>query len=255
MNRRIIYLPLSLFMIVLLAFPLLTGCELFEFEDEEEEEAPALPVIDVFESEPTEEGFVLSWSVKGATEAQINGSKVGSTGTMLVQPTEPTKYTLITTNEAGSVSQTVTLVPVPTAPVYLSLPYQEAGPGEEVTISVEVRPEDWGVSAGEINLGFEPAIMHVIDLEPGDLLGSDPLVGVSDIDNEAGTLRYALARRGPTTVATPAGAFVRIRLGVLEGAEGGMYRLTLTKVGLADENFEDIEDLEFEGASIRVIGY
>ncbi|RLC73294.1 MAG: hypothetical protein DRI26_01205 [Chloroflexi bacterium] len=128
----------------------------------------------------------------------------------------------------------------------------EAKPGQEFTVRIQVKPAGWGVSGGEVSLSFDPTALEVIDLRPGDLLGTNPLMGLKKIDREAGVIKYALARVGPTSAPTPPGAFAIIRLKVLEEAEPGTYGLKLTKVGLADENFQDVKDFEIHGAVVRV---
>jgi hypothetical protein len=54
-------------------------------------------------------------------------------------------------------------------------------------------------------LTFDGGAMEIASIEPGDLLGSNPLVGLKEIDNQAGTVKYALARMGATSVPTPPG--------------------------------------------------
>ena len=143
-------------------------------------------------------------------------------------------------------------VVLPSEGLYINPPWQEAEPGQEVTINVEMRPVDRGVSAGEINLGFDASALEVTGIEPGDFFGSNPLVGLNEMDNEAGTLGYSLARVGATSVPSLPGILMIIEFRVLEDADSGTYELTLTKVGLADENFEDLTDIEVQGASIKV---
>lgn len=144
-------------------------------------------------------------------------------------------------------------VALPSEGVYITPPSQEVEPGQEVRIKVEVKPVGWGVSAGEINLKFDPSALQATSIEPGDFLGSNPLVGLNEIDNEAGTLGYSLARVGATSPPSPPGVFAIIKLKALEVAKSGTYELTLTKVGLADEDFEDIMGIKVQGASIKVV--
>ena len=136
--------------------------------------------------------------------------------------------------------------------VYILLPSPEAEVGAEFEARVCVEVEERGISAGEILLTFDADTMEVVRIEPGDLLGSGPLVGLHEIDNQSGTVKYAIARVGSTSVPTPPGVFAILKFKVLESAESGTYELNLSKVGLADEEFEDIVGIEAEGASIEV---
>ena len=137
------------------------------------------------------------------------------------------------------------------AGVYISPTYQEASPGQVVTVEVKVEPSEYGISGGEIHLSFDPTTMRVMGYEAGDLLGATPLVGLKELNNEAGTLRYALARVGDSPIPTPPGEFMVVDFEVLDTVETGTYHLQLVKVGLANEEFEDIEELSVQNASVE----
>jgi hypothetical protein len=143
---------------------------------------------------------------------------------------------------AGGGGASLALVPSP----------NEIKPGEQFEVEVQVKPGKQGLSAVEINLSFEPEVMQVIDIKPGELLGDGPLPGILNIDSEAGTVSYSLARIGATEAPTPAATFAIITFQILNSAQGGDYELTLTGVGAANENFEDIKDIRVKGASVRV---
>ncbi len=146
---------------------------------------------------------------------------------------------------------TPTVPPIPQG-VYIDLSSHEAMPGQEVSIKVKVMPKDWGISGGEINLKFDPSAMEVIEMEAGDLLGANPIVGVEEVDNSGGTANYALARKGTTTVPTPLGTFATIKLRVLDGAKSGKYNLTLSEVGFCNEKFKDIAGIKVQSAVLEV---
>jgi len=146
-------------------------------------------------------------------------------------------------------------VPPPSEPkegVYLNPTSIEAGPGQEVSIEIKVKPSGWGVSGGEINLAFNSDVLEVADTEPGDFLGSSPIIGLNRIDNQSGVVRLALARVGETTVPSPPGILATVQFRVLDSASSGAYEVKLTKVGLADENFQDITDFSIQGTSIKI---
>ncbi|MEE9198585.1 MAG: cohesin domain-containing protein [Dehalococcoidia bacterium] len=136
--------------------------------------------------------------------------------------------------------------------VELDPPSIQAGAGEEIVITVRVDPKDEGISGGEINLAFDPNILTVVGLEPGGLFGPTPLVGAELVDAEAGTLTYALARIGATSPHTPAGAFARITFEIADAAPEGRHELAITRMGLANEVFQDILEIDLQSAVITV---
>jgi len=145
--------------------------------------------------------------------------------------------------------------PPPTEPeegVYLSPTFIEAEPGQEVTIEVKIKPSGWGVSGSEINLAFAPNVLEVVNIKPGTFLGSSPIVGLKRIDNQGGVVKLALARVGKTTVPSPPGTLATVQFKVLGSASSGNYELELTKVGLADENFEDITNFSVQGTNLKI---
>ena len=126
--------------------------------------------------------------------------------------------------------------------------------GEEIVVTVRVEQTNGGrgISGGELNLAFEPEVLQVLGIAPGDLFGPSPLVGAEIVDNESGTLTYALARRGATSAPTPAAAFAQITFKVADTASDGSYDLTVTKVGLADEAFQDIPDITLRSGTVNL---
>jgi hypothetical protein len=146
----------------------------------------------------------------------------------------------------------ITPPPIPEEGVYLNPTYIEAEPGEELTISIEVKPSGWGVSGGEISLVFDPDVLQAIDIEPGDFLGSSPIVGLKQLDNQAGEIRLAQARVGETEVPSPSGTLATVELKVLDSAGSGVYEIELIVVGLADENFNDIAGFTVQGTIIKI---
>ena len=148
--------------------------------------------------------------------------------------------------------------PPPTPPsipgegIYLTPPFVDAQPGQQLSIKIEVKPSGWGVSGGEINLAFNPGALQAVSIEPGDFLGSSPIVGLKRVDNQAGVIRLALARVGKTQVPSPPGVLATVDFKILGSATSGTYEIKLTKVGLADESFQDITDFTIQGASIKI---
>lgn len=124
--------------------------------------------------------------------------------------------------------------------------------GQQIVVGVDVSPEGRGISGGEINLSFDPEIFALLRVTLGGLFGSSPVVGVEAVDNQSGTLVYALARRGPTSVPTQASTFAKLTFQVSEGVPAGRYDLMVTRVGLADEAFRDILDIELISATVEL---
>ncbi len=176
-------------------------------------------------------------------------------GTMLISCGCPTS-TAPLSPASETTHSPLALEPIPTLPssasVFITPAFTEATSGEEFTVAVEVEPASKGISAGEINLAFEPEAMQIVHVKPGTLLGERPLPGVNIIDNEAGTLSYSSARIGQTKAPTEHATFAVITFQSLEAAKTGNYELKLTSVGLADENFEDVTAIELKGANIEI---
>ena len=129
---------------------------------------------------------------------------------------------------------------------------QSVSAGDTFTVDVAVDPAEYGVSSGEINIAFDADAMQADSIEPGDLLGTNPLVGTEEIDNTAGTIIYALARIGATTPPTPEGSFATITFTVDSDAPDGTYDIDITTVGLADEIFEDISGITINDGAVTV---
>ena len=130
---------------------------------------------------------------------------------------------------------------------------QKVHPGKDFSVTISVDPKGRGISGGELNLSFDAAVMQIAKVTAGDLLGDSPIIGIEEIDNEAGRLKYALARKGVTPVPTPKGSFASITFTVKEDAKPGEYDLVITKMGLSDENFEDITEVKTEGGKVVIM--
>ncbi len=143
---------------------------------------------------------------------------------------------------------------VPTEGAYLYPPSQEAEPGQELTVNVEVLSTGAVITGGEIHLTFDPTALNVVHVEIGDLLGVDAVVGLSDIDNGAGAVRVAVARRGISSDPTRSGVLSVIKLKVLETATPGTYQLNFREVVLTDGEFNFLPDVISHGASVNVMG-
>lgn len=136
--------------------------------------------------------------------------------------------------------------------VWIEADKQRVTVGDNLSVVIRVDPGQNGISAGETELTFNPKIVRVIDIQAGDLLGTQPLVGSKRIDNELGNITYALARIGKTTSPTDEGTFATLRFEVRSDAALGTYSVTLSEVGLADSEFKSIEKIEVQDATFTV---
>ena len=125
-------------------------------------------------------------------------------------------------------------------------------PGQEIKFEIKIRPSGWGVSGCEINLSFSSPIMEKAEIEFGDFLGSNPIIGLKQVNNQDGVIKLALARVGETPVPSPPGILAAVNFRILDSASSGTHQLELTKVGLADEYFQDITDFKIQDATINI---
>ena len=100
-------------------------------------------------------------------------------------------------------------------------------PGDVFSVNVTVDPAGKGVSAADVKIAFDAAVVECEDVSPGDLLGEHPLEGKKVIDNENGMVWYALARIGDTPVPTEKGTFAVLSFKVKEDAPVSYTHLTL----------------------------
>ena len=112
-------------------------------------------------------------------------------------------------------------------------------PGDDLQVSIWVSPGSTGISGGEIRVAFPSEVFEALDIQAGTLLGADPLVGYSEINNSDGVTRLAIARVGPTDVPSQQGVFAILSLKCRASAPAGQYSLDLS-AGLANQRFEDI---------------
>lgn len=183
--------------------------------------------------------------------------------TVTMSPPEPTE------NDDTGIAATATMVPTPN-PVSTRIPTQEpsdavAGatvrlftdgaeqkPGNEFEVLIEVSPGALGISAAELSLSFDPDVFEVSAMVPGELLGDNPLVALYEIDNDKGRLAIGLARQGVTTAPTPKAVVATASFKINSNTEAGAHELNLTAFALANQDFEDVEDVVFSGLSIKV---
>ncbi|MDP6494903.1 MAG: cohesin domain-containing protein [Dehalococcoidia bacterium] len=126
-----------------------------------------------------------------------------------------------------------------------------ANPGDALTVSVWVNPGSVGISGGEIQVFFPSGVLEAVEVEAGDLLGPDALVGYREVNNTEGFVRIAIARVGPTDVPSPQGSFAVLTLRYRKSVSAGQYPLEL-RVGMVNELFQDVALSSIQGGLVTV---
>jgi len=126
-------------------------------------------------------------------------------------------------------------------------------PGDVFSVNVTVDPAGKGISGAEVKIAFDASVVECEDVSPGDLLGDSPIQGKKEIDNENGTIWYALARIGDTPVPTEEGTLAVLSFKVKEDAPEGTYYLRITSAKLTDENFAYISPIRTENGTFTIV--
>ena len=128
-------------------------------------------------------------------------------------------------------------------------PTAEVRPGQELRVELTVNPQGRGISGVELEVRFDPAILQIREVVPGDLLGEKPeevssTIPVIGIDNVSGTLHYVDVRTDVTLPPTPPGLLAtmvfRVPPTAPEGREGS---IEIVSVKIPDERFDEIRDV------------
>lgn len=125
----------------------------------------------------------------------------------------------------------------------LKLASGQVAPGREFSLDVQLDPHGRGISGVQFDLHFPAGQIEVLDIQPGTLLGPDPL-DFKKVKDEPGVVVYAAARRGATRPGTAAGRFATVRLRVLDDvAVGTNFQVWLQEVQIADENIQRVAEV------------
>jgi len=143
--------------------------------------------------------------------------------------------------------------PEPEEGVYLYPTLIQARPGEDVAVEIRVSPSGWAVSGCEVVIAYDPGVMQPLDIETGSFLGATPLIGLEKIDSQSGTIALAMARVGEATPPSPAGVLATVSFRIADSAAAGTYNLSLTWVGLADQDFQDIIGFPTQGTEVWIV--
>jgi len=185
-----------------------------------------------------------------------------------------TTDTLVSTSASEGVSSTPPVVPtpedvqpplpqtppevsqtpvVPISGIYIDPQYSETRSGEEISVNLVANLTGSGVSGCEVVLEFDPTVFQLIDVVSGDLLGVDPLIGTKSIDNTAGKVRFAIARKGMTDVTDSSGILSTFSLQVVNSAGIRPYDLTIGDLMLTDHDFKEMAGYEVHNGSVEII--
>ncbi len=124
-------------------------------------------------------------------------------------------------------------------------PFVDLFPGEEVEVRIALVPVSQGLSAVDVEITFDPAVIQVLSVEPGDLLGAEPLVLLTEIDNENGVVRLAMARKGASPTPSPGGTLAHVSVQVPETAtSGSTTTVEFRAVKLVDEAFNLVPEAQ-----------
>lgn len=130
--------------------------------------------------------------------------------------------------------------------------------GTTIDLAVEVI-EIQDLYAFDISLTFDPTVIQVVDADP-DLDGIQVNYGMfldpgfvlrNEVDNQAGTIRFALTQLNPSQPKSGSGVLIVIRL---EGGQvGAQTSLTLTHAELVERDGSDIPTTMNSG-EVEVVG-
>ncbi|MEM1547364.1 MAG: cohesin domain-containing protein [Candidatus Methanomethylicia archaeon] len=137
--------------------------------------------------------------------------------------------------------------------VYIEPQSIETQAGETFTILVKINPGSYGISAGDVNVTFNSQVFDLIDVKIGELFGPDPLIGFQMIDKLRGFVNYAVARKGETKAPSDPGTFLALTFKVRDDVNEVVCEIVISKVGLADQNFQDIKDIAVQHTKVIII--
>lgn len=128
-------------------------------------------------------------------------------------------------------------------------------PSDEIEVTLVAHPAGKGISGADVVLSYPSDVLTISSIKPGNLLGSDPLVVINRVDNEAGEAQVVLARIGDTGVPTQEGTLLTLRIKV-RGTRGtdltGFHSVAITSAQLSDQSFNLVGGLEVRSLLVTV---
>ena len=113
-------------------------------------------------------------------------------------------------------------------------------PGQTGEVALKLLPGAVGVSGADVQFSFDRTAIQVDALEPGDVLGISPIIGLRTVDNEKGLARIALARQGSTQSPTVEGVIVRIKIRAMSRDKTADTLLQLNSIKVTDQSFTQV---------------
>ncbi len=132
----------------------------------------------------------------------------------------------------------------------------EVRAGETFTLDIVIQPQGRKISAGEVVISFQPEIFQVLDVQAGNLMGSEPVTAGRVLDNEEGIVSLAVARVGPIPVTEAPlyeGVLATIQWQVAEDVPPIPVFIALDFIGLADENFNEIPNISLGSGTVTIV--
>lgn len=123
--------------------------------------------------------------------------------------------------------------------------------GAQSSFSLMLDPSGRSISSGEVEITFDPSAFEVSDIVPGNILGSDAIVGIKTIDNVNGKIRFAAARKGAATT-TSKDPLAIINFKVKPNVKSGNYNISITQIKVTDDTFKDVTGIKTESAVITI---
>ena len=131
----------------------------------------------------------------------------------------------------------------------------QAQAGDVLNLDVTIDPQQYGITAGEIELSVDAAVFLALSIDAGGLLGASVITGTNQVDEANGTLRIAIARIGvisSSDIPTAPGVLATVALKVRDTAPVGRTDVEIPFVGLADDDYKNVSGISVSGTSILI---
>ena len=149
---------------------------------------------------------------------------------------------------------TATQPPAPPVSIDMVSTTLEVKPGQEFRVDVVVDSHGGGISAVQVQIEFDPAILQAEGVQAGTLLGPDP-AGPFAKELGEGVFQYLAARKGQTEAPTAAATYATMTFQVRDTAPVGQETiLELTQPKILDEHLRVFEEVTIgDKLSVRIV--
>ncbi|RLG81732.1 MAG: hypothetical protein DRO40_09270 [Thermoprotei archaeon] len=134
----------------------------------------------------------------------------------------------------------------PGVTVFFDKEYVSVRVGDDIRVKLIVDPDGYSIQSGEIIIAYNGTGLKVKKVELGDLWGDKPLVAKNKVNETH--IFIAAARIGEPIAKTSVALEI-----VLQGKLEGFYTITLKKIAFADENGNDIPNINVEIGRCHII--